>query len=95
MLIALQNEDVGLGYFSPLSWGDVEPPNVANDWEIMGGPDRDPDDGDFLRDESRYEDVAPEDSMQDDSTHSLGHSDEWYPWRSRAVSHVSACTNNY
>lgn len=32
-----------------------------------------------------------EDSMQVDSTHALGHSDEWYPWRSRAVS--SACVH--
>jgi hypothetical protein len=38
--------------------------------------------------------------MQDDTTHASGDSDEWYPWRSRAVSllsqhlHVLTLLNN-
>jgi hypothetical protein len=49
----------------------------------------------FSHENSTYEDFAPEDSMQDDSTRAAGHSDEWYPWHSRAVSHISACAYNY
>lgn len=33
-----------------------------------------------------HDDSMQDGSMQDDATHALDHSDEWYPWHSRAVS---------
>ena len=56
----------------------------------------------FAHEESMHDDTTHDDTMQDDTTHddmthTFGHSDEWYPWRSRAVSRVSvsACAYNH
>lgn len=57
------------------------------------------DEWDFSRDFSTDGDVTMhEDSMQDDSmesTRTPGHSDEWYPWYSRAVSRTCAFPHSH
>ena len=68
---------------------------VDDEWDSSHGFSTD---GDIMHEDSMHKDSMHKDSMQNDSmesTRAPGHSDEWYPWYSRAVSRACALPHSH